>query len=56
MSTSLLEQYYEIVILPLYTDIVSFSSITWKDHGKIGLDTWTHYFEDEVKRTSAVKS
>lgn len=46
MDTNYLEQYYEKVILPQYID-VKFANITWKDHGKVGLDTWAHYFEDE---------
>ena len=47
MDTSFLEQYYEKVILPQYKDTVSFNEIIWKDHGKVGLDSWAHYFEDK---------
>jgi hypothetical protein len=47
MDTSFLEQYYEQVILPQFKDSVSFEQINWKDHGKVGLDSWAHYFEDE---------
>ena len=47
MDDTSLEHYYETVVLPQYTD-VSFLTITWKDHGKVGLDTWAHYFEDEA--------
>ncbi len=47
MNDSYLEQYFEKVILPQYSDVVSFAQITWKDHGKVGLDTWAHYFEDK---------
>jgi hypothetical protein len=46
MDNEFLEQYYSKVILPLYRDVVTFSQITWKDHGKVGLDAWAHYFED----------
>lgn len=48
MNTNCIEQYYETVILPLYASEISFSSIVWKDHGKVGLDAWAHYFEDET--------
>ena len=46
MDNTFLEHFYETVVLPSYAD-VSFKKITWKDHGKVGLDTWAHYFEDE---------
>lgn len=46
MDNKFLEQYYIKVILPLYSDIVTFSQITWKDHGKVGPDAWAHYFDD----------
>jgi hypothetical protein len=40
------EQFYERVILPRYADTVDVHTITWKDHGKIDLDAWAHYFDD----------
>lgn len=46
MKNGFLEQYYEQVILPLYGDAITPSELTWKDHGKVGLDAWAHYFED----------
>ena len=46
MNTSLLEAYFETVVLPLYGDVLRFAQIAWKDHGKVGADTWAHYFED----------
>lgn len=49
MDNSFLEHYYETAILPQYTD-VHFETIAWKDHGKVGLDTWAHYFEDQTGR------
>lgn len=50
MDAKFLEKYYETVILPLYGDAVTFSKITWKDHGKVGLDAWGHYFDDQNGR------
>lgn len=50
MDTHFLEQFYEKVILPRYSDSVSFETITWKDHGKLGLDSWAHYFDDNEGR------
>lgn len=50
MNSGFLEQYYEKVILPLYVETITFSSIRWKDHGKVGADAWAHYFEDENGR------
>lgn len=50
MDIQFLEQYYEKIILPLYGDAVMPAKITWKDHGKVGLDAWAHYFEDESGR------
>lgn len=45
MDNHSLEQYYETTILPLFQDKAT-KTITWKDHGKVGLDTYAHYFED----------
>lgn len=45
MNNEFLEQYFEQVILPQYKNL-TFTNVTWKDHGKVGLDTWAHYFED----------
>jgi hypothetical protein len=50
MTNTALENYYETVILPQYRQAVEFKTITWKDHGKIDLDAWAHYFEDENGR------
>ena len=50
MNDSQLEAYYETAILPQYKDVVQFERITWKDHGKIDLDAWGHYFDDENGR------
>ncbi len=50
MNIDLLENYYETVILPLYGDTLDMSSITWKDHGQVGPDSWAHYFDDEDGR------
>lgn len=47
MDTSFLEKFYEHVILPRYSDEVTFKKITWKDHGKLGPDSWAHYFDNE---------
>ena len=46
MSDAHLENYYESVILPMYGDLIKFP-IKWKSHGKVGLDTWAHYFDDK---------
>ena len=50
MDNYSLEHFYETVILPQYGDAVTFKKIAWKDHGKVGLDAWAHYFEDENGR------
>lgn len=50
MDTKLLEQYYETVVLPLYSNDLELSAITWKDHGKVDLDAWAHYFVDTDDR------
>ena len=50
MDTEFLEQYYQKVILPLYKDEINLTDITWKDHGKVGLDAWAHYFDDSTGR------
>lgn len=49
MSDDFLEKLYETVVLPNYEGI-DIKTIHWKDHGKVGLDTWAHYFEDETGR------
>lgn len=46
MDDRSIEQYYETVILPLF-HIELKEDIVWKDHGKVGLDTWAHYFENK---------
>lgn len=46
MDTRFLEQFYENIILPLYSKSVTFKDITWKDHGKLGPDSWAHYFDN----------
>ena len=45
MNNNSLEQYYEATILPLFQDN-SLIKITWKDHGRVGLDTYAHHFEN----------
>ena len=50
MNNDFLEQYYEQIVLPLYAKTISFSTIKWKDHGKVGPDAWAHYFEDQTGR------
>ena len=50
MDTTLLERYYEQAILPLYGSDVPSTGIIWKDHGKVGADSWAHYFEDRTGR------
>jgi len=50
MDTSFLEKFYENIILPRYSDTVAFKHITWKDHGKLGPDSWAHYFDNEDGR------
>jgi len=50
MDTEFLEQYYQKVILPLYKNEFDSTSITWKDHGKVGQDAWAHYFDDNNGR------
>jgi len=45
-----LEQFYEQAVLPRYADAVDLQNITWKDHGKVGLDAWAHYFDDQDGR------
>lgn len=45
MDNHSLEQYYESTILPLFHNNVT-TAITWKDHGRVGLDTYAHFFED----------
>ena len=46
MNNKFLEQFYEYVILPRYKDVISIDGVVWKDHGKIELDAWGHYFDD----------
>ena len=50
MDTVFLEQFYENVVLPRFSDAATFETITWKDHGKVALDSWAHYFDDETGR------
>ena len=50
MTNEFLELYYEGVILPRYETEGFSAGITWKDHGKVGLDTWAHYFDDKDGR------
>lgn len=50
MDNKFLEHYYEKAVLPLYGDAVTFTKIVWKDHGKVDLDVWAHYFDDEGGR------
>lgn len=45
MDSSFLEQYYEGVILPLF-HYEGAEVVAWKDHGKVGLDTWAHHFDN----------
>lgn len=49
MNDKFLEQFYENVILSRYKDEVELGDIKWIDHGKVGLDTWAHYFESGGK-------
>lgn len=50
MDTSFLEKFYENIILPHYSDAVTFKNIAWKDHGKLEPDSWAHYFDNEDGR------
>jgi hypothetical protein len=50
MDTKSLEKYFETVVLPLYGDAVGVTGITWKDHGKVGPDSWAHHFDDQNGR------
>lgn len=50
MDANFLEQYYEKVILPLYSSVATFKNVTWKDHGQVGNDAYAHYFDDENGR------
>lgn len=50
MDISFLEKYYQTVILPQYSTEDFSSGVNWKDHGKVGLDTWAHYFDDKSGR------
>jgi hypothetical protein len=47
MNDNFLEKLYETVILPNYPEI-NIEKIHWKDHGKVDLDAWAHYFDDEA--------
>ena len=49
MTNTFLEQFYENIILSRYEEFVRFGAITWFDHGKVGLDTWAHYFKSGDK-------
>jgi len=46
MNNAFLETLYETVILPNYLEI-DVKTIHWKDHGKVDLDAWAHYFDSE---------
>lgn len=48
-DNKLLEQFYELVILPRYDSLANFGNITWIDHGKVNLDAWAHYFKSNNK-------
>ncbi len=50
MNISLIEQFYESVVLPQFSEQVTFKKVVWKDHGKVDLDAWAHYFDDEDGR------
>lgn len=50
MQDSFIEQFYENVILPRYGENININNIRWKDHGKVDLDAWAHYFDDENGR------
>lgn len=54
MDGQFLEKYYETVILPQYTTEDFSAGISWKDHGKVGLDAWAHYFDDKDGREFVV--
>lgn len=45
MNEKFLEQFYEAIVLPRYTDIVTFNQVTWVSHGRVGPDSWAHYFQ-----------
>ena len=45
MDVKFLEQFYEKIILPKYGLVFS-DVFKWKDHGKVGPDTYAHYLED----------
>lgn len=49
MDDDFLEKLYELAILPNYPE-VNVRTIRWKDHGKVDLDAWAHYFDDEKGR------
>jgi hypothetical protein len=44
MSDAFLETFFQIAILPHYNGALDFGDIKWFSHGKIGPDTWAHYF------------
>ena len=48
VSYSDIEQFYEKNIIPQYA--IKFGDITWNDHGKIGEDTFAHYFTASGKK------
>jgi hypothetical protein len=39
-----LEQFYEGVIIPRYSESIPKDRIEWIDHGNVGLDAWAHHF------------
>ena len=48
MNNRFLEQFFENVILTRYEGSFDISGIKWKDHGKVDLDSWAHYFVSKV--------
>lgn len=42
LDYAVIEKYYEKTILPQYNLLLS--DITWREHAKIGIDTFAHYF------------
>lgn len=53
MDTRSLESYLQHVVLAQYGDAIAYP-IAWKDHGKVDLDAWAHYFEDANGREYAL--
>ncbi|MEO5949358.1 MAG: hypothetical protein ABIP74_03065 [Candidatus Saccharimonas sp.] len=53
MDSPSLESYLQHVILSQYGDVIAYP-IVWKDHGKVDLDAWAHYFDDAKGREHAL--